>query len=205
MPTTKTIEVPAREGRAVRIPRDTSFRIVDIEGMQVADLFAFNGDDVGEFHSAMHTRVATNRLFPLVGEAFVTNRRRAILIFERDDTPGMHDMLIAPCDAERYKRLDVDGWHASCVENLQGTMRDLGHDSIIVPQPINLFMNVPVGEGGSLAFEPPRTREGDSVTFRAAMDAIVVVSACPQDILPVNDGNPTPLAIEFPSDDAARS
>ena len=65
------------------------------------------------------------------------------------------------------------------------------------PQPINLFMNIPVGEDGSLGWEPAPTAAGDSITLRAAMDAIVVVSACPQDIVPINDRNPTSIAIEL--------
>jgi uncharacterized protein len=194
--TIETIEVPAREGRAVRVQGGTAFRIVDVEGSQVADLFAFNAADVSEYHSAMHTRAAVSRLFPLVGEAFWTNRRRPIMTLERDDTPAVHDMLIAPCDAERYEGLGVEGHHPSCTENLLNAMRGLGHDRICVPASINLFMNIPVGEDSSLGWDPAPTAAGDSITLRAAMDCIVVVSACPQDIVPINARNPTSIAVE---------
>jgi uncharacterized protein len=127
----------------------------------------------------------------------MTNQRRAILTLERDDTPAVHDMLIAPCDPERYRGLGVEGWHASCQENLEETMRALGHDRICIPQSINLFMNIPLGADGALGWEPAPTRPGDSITFRAAMDCIVMVSACPQDIVPINDRNPTAVAIEL--------
>lgn len=200
MSSTETIHVPAREGRAVSVPAGGRFRVVDVEGRQVADLFAFNADDVSEHHSAMHTRALVDRLFPGVGEPFATNRRRPILTLERDDTPAVHDMLIAPCDPERYTGLGVEGWHASCRENLENAMRDLGHDGICIPQSINLFMNIPLGQDGSLGWEPAPTRAGDSITFRAEMDCIVVVSACPQDIVPINDRNPTPVAIELLED-----
>ena len=50
------IEVPAREGRAVRVAAGPRFRVIDLEGGQVADTFAFCADDVSEFHSAEHTR-----------------------------------------------------------------------------------------------------------------------------------------------------
>jgi uncharacterized protein YcgI (DUF1989 family) len=66
-----------------------------------------------------------------------------------------------------------------------------------VPQPINLFMNIPVLDGGELGWEPAPTQAGDSVTLRAEMDCYVVVSACPQDIVPINGGNPTSIAIEL--------
>ena len=34
----------------------------------------------------------------------------------------------APCDPERYAGLGVEGWHASCRENLEIAMRELGHE-----------------------------------------------------------------------------
>jgi uncharacterized protein YcgI (DUF1989 family) len=196
------IHIPAREGRGVRIPAGGRFRVIDVEGGQVGDLFAFCAGDVSEYHSAEHTRVYVNHLFPRVGEQFVTNRRRPILYFEADDTPGAHDMLCAACDPSRYEGLGVQGWHASCQENLRRAMADLGQPNVEVPQPINLFMNIPVTMGstfqrdGEIGWEPALTRAGDSVTMRAEMDCFIVVSACPQDIIVINDRNPKPLAIE---------
>ena len=43
---------------------------------------------------------------------------------------------------------------------------------------------------------PAPTGAGDSVTLRAEMDTIVVVSACPQDLVPINSGDPTEIAPE---------
>ncbi len=197
MPTSETIHVPPREGRAVTVPEGAAVRVIDRDGGQVADVWAFNARDVREHLSAMHTRAAIDRLFPRVGEAFMTTRRRPILVFERDDTPAIHDMLIAPCDPERYEGLGVEGSHASCEENLLAAMRDLGHGDICVPQSVNLFMNIPVGADMRLGWEPAQTHAGDSVTFRAAMEAIVVVSACPQDIVPINNCDPTAIEIEI--------
>jgi uncharacterized protein len=192
------IHIPAGEGRAVRLDAGERFRVIDVEGRQVADLFAFRADDASEYASAEHTRVHTNRLFPRVGEHFVTNRRRPILLFEEDATPGVHDMLCAPCDPTRYAGLGVEGWHASCEENLEKAMAGLGFERIEVPQSINLFMNIPVtAADGTLGWEPAPTGPGDSITLRAAMDCIVVASACPQDIVPINDCDPTPVAIEL--------
>jgi uncharacterized protein YcgI (DUF1989 family) len=191
------IDVPAREGRGVRVAAGRRVRVVDVEGGQVADTFAFRADDVSEYHSAEHTRVHVNRLFPRPGEHFVTNHRRPILLLESDDTPGIHDMLCAACDPERYTGLGVTEWHASCQENLQRAMADLGFDRVEVPQPINLFMNIPVLEGDAIGWEPALTKAGDSVTLRAEMDCYVVVSACPQDIVVINNSEPGPVALEL--------
>jgi uncharacterized protein YcgI (DUF1989 family) len=111
------VVVPAREGRAVRLEAGRGVRVIDLEGTQVADEFAFRAGDPGEYASASHTRAFVDRLFPRVGEPSVTNRRRPILTLERDDSPGVHDMRAA-CDPERFQGLGVEGWHASCAEDL---------------------------------------------------------------------------------------
>ena len=172
-------------------------RVIDVEGEQVGDLFAFCADDISEYLSAEHTRVAAGRLFPKPGEAFVTNRRRPILTLESDGSPGVHDMLVAACDPSRYALLGVQGWHPSCQENLLEAMRALGHPRVEVPQPVNLFQNTPFDEQGVFRFQPARSKAGDSVTFRAELDCIVVLSACPQDIVPINGAGPTSLALEI--------
>jgi uncharacterized protein YcgI (DUF1989 family) len=195
--TAKRIDVPAREGRGVLVAAGQRFRVVDVEGRQCVDLFAFCADDTSEYHSAEHTRVHVNRLFPRPGELFVTNRRRPILFFEEDGTPGVHDMLVAACDPSRFAGLGVEGWHASCQENLEKAMAELGHAQIEIPQPINLFTNIALGEDGSLDWRPSLTEAGDHVVLRAELDCYAVVSSCPQDIVPINDKNPTPIALEL--------
>ena len=171
--------------------------MIDPEGAQVADVFAFCLDDPSEYHSAEHTRAYVSRLFPRVGEQFVTNRRRPILTLEADDSPGIHDMLCAACDPTRYEGLGAVGWHASCQENLLGAMHDLGVEAVDVPQPINLFMNIPVRADAALGWLPAPTSAGDSATLRAELDCYVVVSACPQDLVPINGGSPGPIDVEI--------
>jgi hypothetical protein len=195
----ETIHIPAREGRAVRVEAGSSFRVVDVEGGQVADTWAFVANDPGEHHSAQHTRAYVDRLFPRPGERFVTNRRRPILTLEEDNTPRVHDMLIAACDPPRYEGLGVEGWHASCEENLQRALEALGVQPIprFAPQPINLFMNTPAGLDGTIQWLPAETDAGDNVVLRAELDIVVAVSACPQDIVAINNRGPSAIEIEL--------
>lgn len=46
-------------------------------------------------------------------------------------------------------------------------------------------MNVPVEKDGSLSFQEPVSKAGDSILLRAEMDLVLVMSACPQDILSI--------------------
>ena len=190
----KPIIVPARQGRAVKVAEGSEFQIVDQSGGQVVDTWAFVAGDVSEFQSAEHTRVSVGKLFPAIGESFVTNRRRPILCLDADSSPGYHDLLIAACDPTRYLELGVKGWHASCQENLMKSMESVGFSGVHVPQPINIFMNTPVLPDGNVRWLPTATKPGDRVTMRALLDIWLVVSACPQDITGINN-TPGPISV----------
>lgn len=187
--------VPSGHGQAFRVAAGQHLRIVDVEGGQVGDVFAFVRDSPGEYHSAAHTRAHVDRLFPEPGEQFVTTLRRPILTLVDDTSPGYHDMLIPACDPARYAGLGADG-HASCAENLRTMLAPFGVEIGPVPQPINVFMHVPVAADGTLRWLAAGSSPSDAVTFKAALDC-VVVSACPQDIVGINGGRPTPLAVEL--------
>lgn len=195
------MEVPAGTGRAVRVVNGERVRVVDVAGGQVGDVFAFvappGADVLDEHHSAQHTRAAISRLFPAVGEPFVTERRRPVLRLAEDASPGIHDMLIAACDPARYAALGAPG-HRSCAENLRHALAAAGLSHAgPTPQPINVFMEIPVGPGGELQWLAASSTAGASITFEAVLDCVVVVSACPQDIVGINAGALTSLAIEI--------
>ncbi|ORA35064.1 DUF1989 domain-containing protein [Mycobacterium aquaticum] len=194
--TTSRTTVPAGAGHAVTLRHGDRVRVIDAEGGQVGDVFAYAAGDLTEYLSASHTRTTTGRLFPEMGEHFVTNRRRPILTLIEDTSPGIHDMLIAACDAERYRALGVTG-HPSCAVNLRKALAQLGFSAADVPQPVNVFMNIPVADDGVLSWLPAVSRPGDAVEFEAAMDCVVVVSACPMDLNGINGHRPTPLVIEL--------
>jgi uncharacterized protein len=188
--------VPAGTGRAVPVRAGQRVRVVDVEGGQVGDVFAFAVDDPAEYLSASHTRTHTSRLFPHIGEAFVTNHRRPILTLVADTSPGAHDMLIAACDPERYRALGAPD-HASCADNLRTALSQLGLHTDVIPQPVNVYMRIPVDPSGDLNWLPAASRAGDAITFAAAMDCVVVVSACPMDLNPINGERPTAMEIEI--------
>lgn len=180
--------IPARRGRAVRLKAGQSIRVVNTHGHQVVDFWAFRDPDVGEFLSMEHLRPTIGRIFPHVGDGLVTNRRRPILHFAEDSSPGIHDTLMAACDNERYGLLGCTEYHDNCTDNLRAAMREVGVAEHEVPSPLNLWMNIPVDQQGNTGWGEPVSKPGDHVLFRAEMDCICAMSCCPQDILPVNKG-----------------
>ena len=180
------LTIPARRGRAVRLGQGQSLKIINTHGNQVVDTWAFSAEDLTEFMSMEHFRATVERIFPRPGDPLVSNRRRPILHFVEDTSPGIHDTLMAACDSYRYGLLNCTEYHDNCADNLFAAMRQIGLKAPECPSPLNLWMNIPVGEGGTTSFQAPVSRPGDHVVFQAEMDCVVAMSACPQDILPVN-------------------
>ena len=93
------------------------------------------------------------------------------------------------------KQYAVTGYHPNCHDNLIAALRELDVEAAPLPTAFNLFMAVNVAADGSLAFEPPRSRAGDSLIVRAEMDLAIALSACPASTC--NGGAaPRPLAYE---------
>jgi uncharacterized protein YcgI (DUF1989 family) len=148
-----------------------------------------------------------------VGDTMVSQKRAPMVKLLEDTSPGVHDTLIAACDRWRYSELGVDGYHESCTDNFWDALAALSTSSSLkgdekevlgslqgklggkVPDPFNLFMNIPItqdGEGAKrgVSFEEPKTKAGDYVVLEALRDVVVVMSACPQDVLTINGKNP---------------
>ncbi|MDU9022793.1 urea carboxylase-associated family protein [Pseudomonas corrugata] len=182
--------LPARQGVALRLKQGQTLQVVNTHGKQVVDTWAFNPGDLQEAMSMEHSRPFWLKLNPREGDSLLTNKRRRILTLVEDTTPGIHDTLVAACDPTRYVQLGVVGHHASCNENLFLALEAIGLLAPDTPSPLNLFMNVPVREDGRIEFAEPVSKPGQYVCLKAEMDAIVVLSACPQDVTAVNGMRP---------------
>lgn len=196
------IEVPPSEGRPVRVPAGGRIRVTTPRGAQAADFFAFNADNVGEWLSPMHSWVKTRHLKPRQGDVFLSRFRRPLLDFVQDRADGVHDMLLAACDQFRYEQFGFEGHHPSCSENLLISMRRLGHEIPVVPQPINFFTNTAVDDEGTISSPPNPVPPGAYIELEAHIDLICVVSSCPFDLKledwPINAAaGPSELLIEI--------
>jgi len=203
MPTIGTsLEVPAREGRAIAVAKGRCLRITTPKGGQAADFFAYNAGNVGEWLSPMHAWVTTFCLKPREGDVLISRFRRPMVKIVKDGANGIHDMTIAACDQARYEFFGHKGPHSSCAENLGVSMRRLGFQIDVVPQPVNFFTNTVIAGDGRLTSPPNPVPPGAYVELEALMDLICVVSSCPFD-LPIEGwtinakSGPTELILEL--------
>lgn len=183
-------ELPARKGQAVRLRAGQTLQVINTYGHQVVDLWGFRAGDTNEYLSMPHTRAVLSRVTPNVGDVLVDTQREPMLELTEDTSPGVHDTLIAPCDRYRYQKLGCTGYHDSCADNLHAALQVLDLQAPVCPASFNLWMNIPFDTQGKLQWLPPVSRAGDRVAFRALVDCVAVLSACPQDIVPINAGRP---------------
>jgi len=189
--------IPARRGRACRLSAGDAIKIVNTHGTQVVDFWAFTASMQTEYVGMEQSRAIWTHLYPKIGDALYTNHRRPLLTLEEDPSPGRHDTLMAPCDNERYGLLGCTDYHDNCRDNMHAALAELGIYVPYTPASINLFMNIPWSEDGTLAFEPALSKPGDYLVLRAHLDCIAVMSACPQDILAINSKAPTEAHFEI--------
>ncbi|MEO1065814.1 MAG: urea carboxylase-associated family protein [Pseudomonadota bacterium] len=189
--------IPARQGRAVRLKAGDCLAIINPKGNQVCDFFALVDGSPAEFLSMEHTRTALGRVYVRTGDVLVTNRRRAMIEIVEDTSPGVHDILIACCDQPRYEQLGADGYHDNCADNFRMALAAIGERPTHVPSPFNIWMNIPVGMDGGYTWEPPVSKPGDLITLKAHLPCIAVMSACPQDMTPVNGVGVQPQELIF--------
>lgn len=172
-------EIAPRSGVAFELSRGQRLRVIDPRGQQVADLLAYNRDDVGEVLSSGRSLDYASSIYLSTGHQLYSNRSRVMLDILEDQV-GRHDFLLTPCSAEMFRIIygDQDP-HRGCFGNLAAALAPYGVAPDAIPTAFNVFMNVPVdGKTGRFSVQPPLSRAGDHVVFEAAMDLVIGLTAC---------------------------
>jgi uncharacterized protein YcgI (DUF1989 family) len=173
------VTIPERSGTAFSLPRGATLTVIDPKGEQVADLLAFNADDIDEAISSGRTLDYAETIYLTAGHKLYSNRSRVMLDIV-GDTVGRHDFLLTPCSVDTFLHFYPDlPVHRGCFGNLAEALAPYGVTPDRIPTAFNCFMNVPVdGTTGKLKVLPPVSKAGDSISFRAGMDLIVGLTAC---------------------------
>ena len=191
------IEIPGGGGKAVRLRAGAAVKLVNTHGSQVVDTWCLSQADLTEHVSVEHTRRMLLRLFPKQGDSLYSNRRNPLLVLEKDSSLCKHDMLLACCDSWLYLHYGCPAGHANCHDNCLAALAELGIEGHGVPNPINFWMNIPVTDNERIELKPPTSKPGDYLVLRALRDCIVIFSACPMDVTPINGEDRVPKSVTF--------
>ena len=171
--------IPPRSGTGFTLDRGQTLTVIDPQGRQVSDLLAFNRSDMREAISSGRTLDYASRLYLTTGDMLYSNRSNVMLAIIADDV-GRHDFLLTPCSKETFAIIygDTDP-HRGCFGNLVEALAPWGIEPDQIPVAFNCFMNVPIdGATGAFTVEPPLSKPGDSIVFRAEMDLVIGLTAC---------------------------
>ena len=203
--------VPARAPWTAILRKGQTLRIVDLEGNQAVDFLMYALEDDAERYSAQDTIAAQGNIFLREGSVLMSNERRPMAVLT-DTSVAYHDTIGGACSCEsntlRYGH-HTKAQHA-CVENfLQGNAR-WGRGKRDMVSNINWFKGVTILPDGATRLVSAR-RPGQSVTFRAEMDVIVMLANCPHVLDARPDYTVTPVRAlawrgpETSADDAIRN
>lgn len=185
---------PGRPWAAV-IAKGSILRIVDLEGRQGVDFLCYNAARPEERYHAPNTLKASGTLALGRGHALYSDEARPIFTIIEDSCGG-HDTIGGCCSAPSNRLLYGVADCPGCRENFLAALADFGLGRKDIVPNVNLFCSVPVGPQGTLAertFVEGRSVAGDYVDLRAEMDALAVISNCPQRNNPCNGSGPTPI------------
>ena len=171
--------IPPRSGTAFRLDEGATLTVTDMEGVQVADLVAYNGDDVREVVSNGRTFDYEETLVLTQHNRLWSNRSNPMLEIV-EDTCGRHDFLLTPCSEDTFRHFYPDRpLHRGCFGNLAEALAPYGIGPDAIPTAFNVFMNVPFDQdSGALRVDPPRSKAGDFIRLRAEMDLVIGLTAC---------------------------
>lgn len=189
-----SVLVKGGHGGRINIREGQLLEIVNVEGKQVCDFFAFSVANLREHLSPGHTRSVLRRVVIRPTDNLYSVLRKPM--FELvEDTVGVNDFCMPQCDPQRYA-MDFDApGHRSCRANLAEVMAEYDLVYEHLPEPFNFFQATRILPDGRIESSTSPAKPGDKVVLRALMDVIAVASACPQDISPLNDRHLTDIEL----------
>jgi len=185
----ESIVVPIRSGRAWSVPAGHVFRIVTIEGPQVADLNIWNLHNPRERMWASRTRqlqqahVSTyDRLWSTLPflRPMVTITDDSLADYGIDEHGGrVHDLLGTRCDPYVNRMLTGEDFHFHCHSNLTRAVMPYGLTEYDVHDVLNVFQCTGLNQEDKYFMKACPAKKGDYLEFFSEMDLLCALSTCP--------------------------
>ncbi|MGA7812156.1 urea carboxylase-associated family protein [Caballeronia sp.] len=181
--------VPIRSGYAWKVPAGHVFRIVTIEGPQVADLNIWNLHNPRERFWASRTRqlqqahVSTlDRLWSTLPylRPLATITDDSLADYGIDEHGGrVHDLLGTRCDPYVNRMLTGHDFHFHCHSNLTRAIAPFGLTEFDVHDVLNVFQCTGLNLNDQYFMKACPAKKGDYLEFFAEIDLLCALSTCP--------------------------
>ena len=182
----------ARSGWAGHVTRGQRLRVVEVDGGQIGDFVVFNAANLRERFDQARTKANQGRLLITKGHVLYSKSNN-VLMSITEDTYGIHDLEYGMCsrwifESGRYRGFTADFQAGAgqgqptfgCWEVLSDVLKPWDIAPEDIPSPFNLFQTVKIDPStGVMLTAPGRSKPGDFIEFRAEMDCLCALSACP--------------------------
>jgi uncharacterized protein len=190
--------VAKNSGVAFEIRKGQRLRIA---GKSIVDFVAFNLHNLNERFDQARTKTNQVKIFISTGDVLYSKRNNPMLAIVEDTfKEGRHDLQKGMCSRKRFemvaegtsKRVFAEGIDINpkkaaeipdhgCWENLSEAVKPWNISPDDVPSPFNIFQCMRIDTETGIMYDTMiRPKEEAHVDFRAEMDCLVAVSACPE-------------------------
>ena len=190
--------VPKNSGRAYVVKKGQRLRVA---GRTVVDFVAFNLANVRERFDQARTKTNQAKIFVSTGDQLISKLNNPLLTIVEDTfKEGKHDLQKGMCSKKRFelvakglaRRVFAEGVDLNpqrpeeipdhgCWENLSEALKPWNIPPEDIPSPFNIFQTMQIDpRTGAMLDTMVRPQQEAHVDFRAEMDCLVGVSACPQ-------------------------
>ena len=184
----RTIDIPARTGKAFEVEQGQIVRVTCNEGPQVSDFNVFGKDDPREKFWSIRTRIIGGSHLTVGHQLWSAppwTRPMMTIVTDTVAQPPLphgaktHDLIFTRCDGRHYELVFKKIGHPSCQGNLAEAIKPFGLTEFDVHDPLNLFMTTGLNEEGRPFYLDSVTKKDDYVELYADIPCIIAISACP--------------------------
>ena len=194
----ESVVVPKNSGKAFVVKKGQKLRVA---GRTVVDFVAFNLHNLRERFDQARTKTNQVKIFISTGDQLFSKENNPLLTIVEDTfTEGKHDLQKGMCSRKRFEMIakglaqrkfaggvDLNPQRPEdipdhgCWENLIDALQGYDIPPEDIPSPFNIWQTMKIDpDTGTMLDTTIRPKTEAHVDFRAEMDCLVAVSACPQ-------------------------
>lgn len=197
---TKIIPAGGKWSTKIRSGKQLTFKALG-DGANLS-LLLYNADDTSERYNMPDTLKAQHTAHLTTGNVLMSDNGR-VLASMIDDSLGWHDTISGYATRlmidERYGKTTYqeqrNDWYRSGEENFAVELFRNGLTNRDLIPVVNLFSKVFCKEDGSLHFARSHSKKGDTITLRAEMDVLIILSNTPNPLDPSSNYPSVPVEI----------
>lgn len=189
---------------SLRMRKDTTLRLIDIEGGANVGMLFYNPENLLERYNAPDTLKCQHTFKLTHGNCLYSDMGR-IFCSIIDDSVGWHETVCGNTTRAMVKQK----WGERTYQEYRNEWQQNGYNSFLVELAkyglgkrdmaanVNFFSKVEVDDAGNLHYVVNHSKAGDYVELRFEMDTLVLLHTCPHPLNPAAEYPRKPIRYEI--------